>query len=64
MDLERIVNKKILIRLTESQDGFVSTVRYGPLFRRSKNWAVTSQEEAVGGAGALDSSGSEEASAE
>lgn len=60
MDLDAIFSKTIMIRLTEDQDAFVSTVRYGPLIRRSKSWPVTSPEEAVWGSRLSDPSGSEE----
>jgi len=46
MDLQELFGKTILIRLTEDRDAFVSTVRYGPLRRRSETWSVTSPEEA------------------
>lgn len=60
MDLDAIFSKTIMIRLTEDQDAFVSTVRYGPLIRRSKSWPVTSPEEAVRGSRLSDRSSSEE----
>jgi hypothetical protein len=62
MDMGEILSKKILIRLSDSGDGFVSTIRYGPLFRRSKTWSMASQEEAVSGARLDDSSGPEDSS--
>lgn len=50
MDLQELFSKTIVIRLTEDREGFVSTVRYGSLYRRSEKWAVTSPEEAEWGA--------------
>lgn len=47
MDLEALFGKTIFIRLSEDGDGFVSTVRYGPLYRRSDNWIVEVPHEAA-----------------
>jgi len=60
MDLDRLFGRTVLIRLTEDNDGFVSTVRYGPLFRKSSKWTTESPEEADWGAIVDETSYSEE----
>ena len=40
MDLREILGKNIFIRLTEDSNGFVSTVRFGMLYRKTESWAV------------------------
>lgn len=44
MDLRKILGKKILIRLTDDGDGFVSTTRIGVLYRTAENWSVETAE--------------------
>lgn len=58
MDLAEIFHKTIMIRLTEEEDGFVSTVRYGPFIRRSSTWSVLSPEETAWGSLLRDGSSS------
>ena len=64
MGLNAIFGKMITIRLTEDQDAFVSTVRYGPLIRRSESWPVTAREEGIWGPLLYDPSCSNEYSEE
>jgi hypothetical protein len=40
MDLQQLLGRNILIRLTEDGGGFVSTLRYGPLYRHSTTWTL------------------------
>ncbi len=46
MDLQQFFGKTVLIRLTEDGEGFVSTVRYGPLYGNSTTWMMGPAGEA------------------
>ncbi len=47
MDMQRLFEKTILIRLTDEGDGFVSTIRYGAFYSRSDTWMAGSSDEVI-----------------
>jgi hypothetical protein len=47
IDPRHLFRRTILIRLTANGDGFISTVRYGALYRRSKAWIPESRAETL-----------------